>query len=302
MATKRPTGAYPKSSKKSIANARFNADMKSGKMKRLSGEVITPASMGRLAAKVVLSAAKKAAIKRAVRENVAEKTAQRVGAKANPMRRAVSNKDAKEIAKSTVGKYPPSRPPRAVLKPGTGLSARERARVSVKQPVKRTQGTPLKPEDIARKRAMERNARVGSALTPLKPRGVRSGGKVVAGPKTNPRTVNVAKPSAATTRAKQVNPGDRKLDASRRAGMKDANESRTLKTPAQRELEQRTSSRDNIGSPSLFSDPQMREAERRVSQGLREIKAKEKIARAQKAKPSKPVKANIPGRIKRSAS
>lgn len=188
----------------------------------------------------------------------------------------VTSKDAADVAKSAVGKYPPSRPPRAVPKPGTGLSQSERRQVSVKQPVTRTQGAARKPEDIARIRAAERSARVGSALTPIRPRGVAARGKSIAGAKPNPRTVTVAKPSAAASRARQVNPGDRKLDASRRAGMRDANESRTLKTPAQRELEQRTSSRDNIGSPSLLSDPQMREANRRVNEGLKEIKRRER--------------------------
>jgi hypothetical protein len=298
MATKRPTGAYSKASKKANAKRVFEAKVKSGKIKVLQGEVITPGSAVRLGAKV-LTAVQKAAVKRAVRENVAEKTAQRVGAKANPMRRAVSSKDAKSVAKETVGKYPAGRPGRMVPKPGTGLSRSERARVSVKQPVKREQRVPLKKQDADRMRAMERNSRLKEVLTPIKPRGVAAGGKSVAGPKPSPRQVTVAKPSAATTRAKQVNPKDRKMDASRREAMRDAaNDSRNVfrparKTPAQRELEQRNSSRDHIGSSSGLSNPQMREADRRVAEGLKAIKEKEKANRLSKVA-KKP-------RIKRSA-
>lgn len=298
MATKRPTGAYPKASKKANAKRVFEAKVKSGKVKVLKGEVITPGSAVRLGAKV-LTAVQKAAVKRAVRENVIEKTAQRVGAKANPMRRAVSNKDAKAIAKETVGKYPAGRPGRMVPKPGTGLSRSERARVSVKQPVKREQRAPLKKADVDRMRAMERSSRLKQALTPIKPRGTASGGKSIAGPKTNPRQVTVAKPSAATTRAKQVNPKDRKMDASRREAMRNAaNDERNVfrparKTPAQRELEQRGPRRDNVGSSSELSTPQMREADRRVAEGLKAIKEKERANQASKAA-KKP-------RIKRSA-
>jgi hypothetical protein len=106
MATKRPTGAYPKASKKANAKRVFEAKVKSGKIKVLQGEVITPGSAVRLGAKV-LTAVQKAAVKRAVRENVAEKTAQRVGPKAKPMYRKVSDKDATILAEKQVGRYGP---------------------------------------------------------------------------------------------------------------------------------------------------------------------------------------------------
>ena len=89
MATKRPKGAYPKSSKKSnakpkvdfgkiVKNAAANTAMIVGPGKFLKGAK-------------VLSAVQKTAVKRAVAQNVKQKTAQRVGAAAKPMRKKISN-------------------------------------------------------------------------------------------------------------------------------------------------------------------------------------------------------------------
>jgi hypothetical protein len=271
MATKRPTGAYPKASKKANAKRVMDAKFKSGKMKVLSGEVITPGSAVRLGGKV-LSAVQKAAVKRAVRENVAEKTAQRVGAKAKPMYRKVSSADAKEVSKE-ISKRPGASRHRVVPRNGTGLSSRERAQVSVKQPVKVVKSAPKKSDVIARRtdEKVARAKRLQSMAKPPKPKGP---GKSVAGPRPNPRQVTVAKPSAATARAKQVNPKDRKMDASRREAMRNAltDERNTFKparkTPAQRELEQVRDKGVRTPRPEKY-DSAMAEADRRVEAGIR---------------------------------
>ena len=130
------------------------------------------------------------------------------------------------------------------------------------------------PRDVIRERAEARNKRVRTALTPLKPRGTKSGGKTMQTAKTNPQTVTTVKNSPAKERAKRVNPDDRKLDASRREGMRNAAESR--KTPEQREREFRTEPRRPLPSRP---DKQMIESDRRVAQGLREIRKAERVKR-----------------------
>jgi hypothetical protein len=273
MATKRPAGAYPKASKKANAKRVFEAKVKSGKIKVLKGEVITPGSAVRLGAKV-LTAVQKAAVKRAVRENVAEKTAQRVGAKAKPMYRRVSDADAKEVAKG-MNKRPGANKAMQRVTPrgGIGLSRSERAQVSIKQPVKITKGAPKKSDVIAR-RTEEKVARTKRVESMAKPPKRKGAGKSIAGPKPSPRQITIARPSAATTRAKQVNPGDRRMDASRREAMRDAaNDSRNAvrplrKTPAQRELEQVRDKSVRTPRPDKY-DPNMAEADRRVEAGIR---------------------------------
>lgn len=172
MATKRPTGAYSKASKKANAKRVFNAKVKSGKIKVLSGEVITPGSAVRLGAKV-LSTIEKAAIKRAVRENVAEKTAQRVGPKAKPMYRKVSNRDATILAEKQVGRHGP-RPVkrenygnRMVKTSSRGLSKSEGVQSRKVDTI--TRPKPNKPKDIVQiktEKRIERNERIRTALTP----------------------------------------------------------------------------------------------------------------------------------------
>jgi hypothetical protein len=92
------------------------------------------------------------------------------------------------------------------------------------------------PADVRALRAKERNERVSQALRPLRPRGTPAKSTTVAGPKRGP-SVQVAKPSAATERAKVAIPKDIKLDASRKAAMKAAEQARSRKTPAEREKE-----------------------------------------------------------------
>ena len=140
-----------------------------------------------------------------------------------------------------------------------------------RRPVTVTKTTPKKTEDIISDRAKAKSDRLHTVLTPIKPRGVKSGGKVMAGAEPNPRTVTVAKPSKATERNKLVNPSDRKLDNSRRVGMKNAAD--RTKNSAERELEQRPD-KNRVGEVRA-KDPAQREADRRVAEGLKaERKAK----------------------------
>ncbi len=92
------------------------------------------------------------------------------------------------------------------------------------------------PADVRALRAKERNERVSQALRPLRPKGTPAKSTTVAGPKRGP-SVRVAKPSPATERAKVAIPKDRKLDASRKAAMKAAEQARSRKTPAERDKE-----------------------------------------------------------------
>lgn len=319
MATKKPTGAYPKSSKKSIANARFNADMKSGKMQRLSGEVITPASIGRLGAKVVLSAAKKAAIKRAVRENVAEKTAQRVGGKANPMRRPVSDKDARIIANKEVGRYGPRpikrdiRGNRETLTSQRGLSKSES--IQVKRPDTITRPKPNKPKtqvQIKTEKRIERNERIRTALTPrvkigpkkstratatsTKTKPLRSisevlkpleGKKVKTGSLPNGRPIRMDAQKYVQERANQRiaarNPENSTAPSPRSKELinKIAREKRLERRNERKEL--RRDIRASVAKPTRYSNPRKAYGEGRAVEG-QIAKADKKIAEANKRK------------------
>ena len=205
---------------------------------------------------------------------------------------AVSADEARRIAQETVGKYPPSKPPRAVLKRGgTGLSESEKKEVQKKRLIKKSQTTPQTKEQIEKKIAAERNARLSKVLRKVTARGT---GTSVAGPKKGSTITVIKKASspkqqAVIDRAKMVNPPDRKLDTSRKAAIKTAEEARSQKTPAQREQEQR--SETQVKRPVRRSDkpvdPQQREADRRVAEGLKEIKAREATAAKAKAAQAK---------------
>jgi hypothetical protein len=141
------------------------------------------------------------------------------------------------------------------------------------------------PADRRSAMAAERNARLTKVLTPIKPRGVKSGGKTMQGPKTNPRTVQVANQGPSALRNKLINPRDRALDESRRVGMRNAADK--SKTPRERELEQ-IPDKNRVSSPKA-KDPAQREADKRVAEGLR------KIEKGKKARPDFPkTKARAP--------
>jgi len=144
-----------------------------------------------------------------------------------------------------------------------------------RRPVTITKTAPKKLDEIIANRAKAKRDILREVLTPIKPRGVKSGGKVMAGAKPNPRTVTVAKPGKATEANKVITaPSPReggKVNESRRLAMKNA--ANRTKTPAERELEQRPD-KNRVGEVRA-KDPAQREADRRVAEGLKaERKAK----------------------------
>lgn len=245
-----------------------------------------------------LTEAQKAKIKLAVRENVLDKTANKVGPKAGSTRKTVSDKDARDAAK-TMNQAIIQRGGKSKggLKPLTEYIGRTsggkgasqltsrpgKIKSGKKTLVVKRQGTRVTPADVRALRAKERNARLKRILTPLNARGTRAGGTTVAGPKEGPK-VQIAKASPATTRAKVVIPKDTKLDASRRAAIKAANEARTLKDAIEREKEQRPDANVPRNNVNPKTTPEQREADRRVSEALKAIakaeKAKAKLIKA----------------------
>jgi hypothetical protein len=217
-------------------------------------------------------------------------------------RAVVSDTEARRVARTAVGRYSQGKPSRTVRGAKTGPLATltSRGAISVTTPKKRagatksqnnpvtvTRTTPKTREEIAKGIAQERYKRLTTVLRPIVSPSRKKGGKVAIGPKRR-ETREIAKPSAATTRAKKANPGDRKLDASRRTAMKAAEEARSKKNAAEREKEQRrerTESRPTRRSST--NDPQQREADRRVREGLKAIE------KAEKPKPKKPAPRRI---------
>lgn len=199
-------------------------------------------------------------------------------------RAVISDKQAKYAARTAVGRYPQGAPARRVSA-SPKVDDKNKYKLN---PVTVTRTTPKTKEQIAKDIARERYERLRSVLRPIVSPSRKKGGKVAIGPKRG-STVQVAKPSAATTRAKKVDPKDRKIDASRRTAMKAAEEARTRKSPAEREKEQRREKTEQRPTRrSSTNDPQQREADRRVREGLKAIevaeKAKEKAAKAAAAK------------------
>ncbi len=226
----------------------------------------------------------------------------------------VSKIEARRIAENVAGpkaKTPTGRVPSKVRGAKTGPVVRiTDKKTVVSTPMKRGgktktdspvtksyQKSRVTPADRRAAMAAERNARLIKVLTPIKPRGSKSGGKTIQGPKTNPRTIRVAKPSRATEENKLITaPRPKeggKVNESRRIGMKGAaqdsrNVSQPLgKTPRQRELEQRADV--NRVSESRPKDTAQREADKRVAEGLK------KLQKGKKARPDFPkTKARAP--------
>lgn len=219
-------------------------------------------------------------------------------------RAVVGDREAKLAARTAVGRYPQGKPSRTVrgLKTGPIAKLTPRGVITVSTPKKRagktkaqnnpvtiTRTAPKTREQIAKGIAQERYERLTTLLRPTVSPSRKKGGKAVAGPKRGP-TVQVAQPSAATTRAKKANPGDRKIDASRRIAMKAAEEARSKKTAAEREKEQRRERTESRATRrSSGNDPQQREADRRVREGLKAIE------KAEKEKFKKPIPRGRPG-------
>jgi hypothetical protein len=137
------------------------------------------------------------------------------------------------------------------------------------------QSTRVTPEDVVRKRIQEKNARVRNLLTPIKPRGTRSGGKSIQGAKPNPRTITIGKPSPARERNKLVSPGDRKMDESRKLGISNAYSSSRFNQPT---ISSRTRPKVEREEQRLSKADyeSQRIADERVKQALKDIKKAEK--------------------------
>ncbi len=204
----------------------------------------------------------------------------------------VSKIEARRIAEQVAGpkaKSPTGRVPSKVAGNKTGPVARiTNEKITVSTPMKRAgktktdstvtksyQKTRVTPADRRAAMQAERVQRVRAALTPIKPRGTKSGGKAMVGAKENPRTVTVAKPGSSAARNRMINPPDRRLDESRRLGMRDAAD--RSKTPEKRELEQIPDT--NRVAPLRSKDAMQREADKRVAEGLK------KLAKGKKARP-----------------
>lgn len=226
----------------------------------------------------------------------------------------VSNIQARRIAENVAGpkaKSPTGRVPSKVMGSKTGpVIRKDNKGITVSTPKNRAGKTKtdtgvtkhyqkerVTPADRVRAKQEERNARVRELLTPIKPRGTRSGGKAILGPKPNPRTVMVAKPG----RAKDINklitaPRGRMGDPakgdipkqieSRKVALRNASsDSRNASQPSnksviQRELEQRPDT-NRVSAPRA-KDAAQREADKRVAEGLK------KINQGKKARPEMP--------------
>lgn len=198
-------------------------------------------------------------------------------------RAVISDKQAKFAARTAVGRYPQGKPARRVSTAPKGAKGDDKNKYKL-NPVTVTRTTPKTKEQIAEGIARERYERLRSVLRPIVSPSRKKTSKAFIGPKRG-STVQVAKPSAATTRAKKVDPKDRKLDASRRTAMKAAEEARSRKTPAEREKEQRRERVEQRPTRrSSVIDKEQRKADQRVRVALKEIEIAEK-AKARKPAP-----------------
>lgn len=245
---------------------------------------------------VKLTEAQKQKIKFAVRENILDKTANKVGPKAGSTRKKVSDKDARNAAK-TMNQAIIQRggKGKAGLRPLTEYTGRTSggkgasqltARPGKTKSGKKTlvvtrQKERMTPADVLEKRARERNARLSKVFKKVTARGA---GTASAEPKPSSK-VQVAQPSPATSRAKVLMPKDSKLDDSRRTAMREANNARTLKDAIEREKEQRPDKNVSRNNVNPKTTPEQREADKRVAEALRAIakaeKAKAKLIEAQ---------------------
>ena len=228
--------------------------------------------------------------------------------------RKVSNVQARRIAEKVAGpkaKSPTGRVPSKVMGQKTGPVIRQNnkgttvsipknrgGKTKTDSPVTKSYQTQrITPADRVAAKQQERNTRVKELLTPIKPRGTRSGGKAIVGAKPNPRTVLVAKPGKATDANKLITaPRGRMGDpakgdvpkqiesrrvALRNAGSDSRNASQpSSKSPAKRELEQRPDT-NRVSAPKP-KDAAQREADKRVAEGLK------KANQGKKARPEMP--------------
>ena len=205
--------------------------------------------------------------------------------------RKVTDKEAKEVAKSAVGKYPPSRPPRAIVKPGTGLSPSESARVRVKQPIIETKTAPKAPAQIARSKAEERQTRLNEVLRPLLPRGTAAKG-VSRSPaeQIKYKTDLRSKEKVPTRNLNSTRPRELSADESRAIRQRKANDVNAAKDAKMRDAARRRDDKvaqDRPGPNPKAESYNRIEADIRAAKALKEIKARERAVLAAKRNASK---------------
>lgn len=192
----------------------------------------------------------------------------------------VSDKDAAAVAKESVGKYPPSKPPRAVVKRGTGLSEAEKKIVQKKAPVKITKTAPKSKAEIARLKAEERNAKLKQILKPLLPRGTAAGGE---------RRSPVAEKEYKINKsgARVLSADEARANAQRKARDIEAAKEAKMRDAARRRDEK--FAQDRPGPNPKAESVNQAESDARAKKGLQEIKKaeKEKAAKAKLVKAPK---------------
>lgn len=193
---------------------------------------------------------------------------------------AVSADEARRIAQQTVGKYPPSKPPRAIIKRGTGLSESEKKIIQKKAPVKITKVAPKSKAEIANAKAAERNARLKQVLKPLLSRGTPAGGErrspaeekkykadLRAKEKVPTRNLN-------TTRPRELSADEARANAQRKARDIEAAKEAKMRDAARRRDEK--FAKDRPGPNTKAESINQAESDARAKKALQEIKKAEK--------------------------
>ena len=228
---------------------------------------------------IAAGVAARAVIKKVAQEGI--KKAAKNAAKKSVVKK-VTDKEAKEVAKSAVGKYPPSRPPREIVKRGTGLSARETKEVSIKRTVTKTTTTPKAPAEIARLKAQTRQAKLNEVLRPILPRGTAAKGLrrspvEEAKYKTNLRsTEKIPTRNLNTTRPRELSADESRAIAQRKANDVNAAKDAKMRDAARRRDDK--TAQDRPGPNPKAESYNRIEADSRAAKALKEIKARERAA------------------------
>ena len=179
----------------------------------------------------------------------------------------VSADEARRIAQQTVGKYPPSKPPRSIVKRGTGLSEAEKKVIQKKAPVKITKVAPKSKAEIAKAKAAERNARLKQVLKPLLSRGTPAKGE-----RRSPAAEKEYK--ANKSGARVLSADEARANAQRKARDIEAAKDAKMRDAARRRDEK--FAKDRPGPNSKAESVNQAEADARTKKGLQEIKKAEK--------------------------
>jgi len=229
------------------------------------------------------------AVAKKVAQEAIKKAAQNAAKKS--VTRKVSAKEAKDVAKSAVGKYPPSRPPREIVKRGTGLSAREAKEVSTKRPVTKTTTASKAPAEIARLKAETRQARLNEVLRPILPRGTAAKGvRRSPAEERKYKTDLRSKEEVPTRNLNSTRPRELSADESRAVAQRKANDVNAAKDAKMRDAARRRDAKvaqDRPGPNPKAESYNRIEADVRVAKALKEIKARERAALVAKRNSSK---------------